>query len=97
MDGELKERLAVLETLLKSLKKSNEDDFKEIKGSIKTLNTHVNEELKDYDNRVKDLELWRASQAPAWSMLKWFATIIGGSFIGGAITCLLMIAFGVGI
>lgn len=79
MDGELKTKLAVLETKLDTLIES-----------MAILAKHVNEELKNHDERVKELELWRAGQAPAWSMLKWIASIIGASFIGGFITCLFI-------
>lgn len=75
MDGELKERLAVLETKLDTLIKS-----------MNVLAKHVNEELKNHDERVKGLELWRAGQAPAWSLLKW----LGASSIGGFITFLFI-------
>lgn len=83
MDGELKTKLAVLETKLDTLIKS-----------MAILTKHVNRELGIHDDRIKDLELWKAGKEPAWGMMRWVVTIVGGSVIGGFITCLFMYIFG---
>ena len=77
MEQETKERLAVIETLIRELTKSNE----RISQSIKDLSIHVNEEIRGHQKRIQILEINKATSALKWNILKASASFFGGAFI----------------
>jgi len=88
LDGELKERLAILETLLKGLKELNTIEHKSIRASVDILNNYVNDEitiinkgLKLHGGRISELEKQGMANKIFISALIFIGSIIGSALI----------------
>jgi len=82
MDTEVKERLAVLETLLKSLKETNEIQYQNLHKKICEFEKVVNKRLNNHSQKIRKLELNQAQTKPIYGMSK----IIIASLVSSVIT-----------